>query len=76
MVTVWLKSFFSFAGLFCALLHLLSTQTLELDKLQICLVGEKMWVFRLVALQFVSPWQNQQRLQVFCNDGDLNPNKS
>lgn len=54
----------------------LSTQALELVKLQIGLVGEEIWVFRLVSSQFVSSWQNQQRLQVFCNDVDLDPNKS
>lgn len=54
----------------------LSTQALELVKLQIGLVGEEIWVFRLVSSQFVSSWQNQQRLHVFCNDVDLDPNKS
>lgn len=54
----------------------LSIQALELVKLQIGLVGEEIWVFRLVSSQFVSSWQNQQRLQVFCNDVDLDPNKS
>lgn len=54
----------------------LSTQALELVKLQIGLVGEEIWMFRLVSSQFVSSWQNQQRLQVFCNDVDLDPNKS
>lgn len=54
----------------------LSTQALELVKLQVGLVGEEIWVFRLVSSQFVSSWQNQQRLQVFCNDVDLDPNKS